>query len=96
MDWLTLMKNTNTGTYSSQWMILDLNSFEASLGSTTLQPGTFYVAEQSTQRFLYKDFSTAISDGTVTNFLNLVFDLFFLQAPILGFVQHSLLFPGPW
>jgi len=62
-DWIDLMRKTNSGSYSSQWMIFDLNKFKESLGADKLKKGTFYVAEQSSEALNYKDFSNMQPDG---------------------------------
>lgn len=43
-DWANSMTETATGTYSSQWMILDYNKFHKGQG---LDAGAFYVLEQA-------------------------------------------------
>eukprot|EP00747_Dinoflagellata_sp_TGD_P217296 gnl/TRDRNA2_/TRDRNA2_89713_c1_seq1.p1 gnl/TRDRNA2_/TRDRNA2_89713_c1~~gnl/TRDRNA2_/TRDRNA2_89713_c1_seq1.p1 ORF type:complete len:299 (-),score=53.49 gnl/TRDRNA2_/TRDRNA2_89713_c1_seq1:134-928(-) len=43
-EWVDLMTASTTGTYSSQWMVIDYKLFNP--GDSTLQPGTFWVLEQ--------------------------------------------------
>eukprot|EP00405_Crypthecodinium_cohnii_P018229 CAMPEP_0206465068 /NCGR_PEP_ID=MMETSP0324_2-20121206/27600_1 /ASSEMBLY_ACC=CAM_ASM_000836 /TAXON_ID=2866 /ORGANISM="Crypthecodinium cohnii, Strain Seligo" /LENGTH=663 /DNA_ID=CAMNT_0053937837 /DNA_START=47 /DNA_END=2036 /DNA_ORIENTATION=+ len=43
-EWVDLMTKSSTGTYSSQWMVVDYTSFKP--GSGSLEPGTLMVLEQ--------------------------------------------------
>jgi hypothetical protein len=42
-DWVNLMKKSSTGTYSSQWMVVDYNKFKP---GKPLENGTLFVIEQ--------------------------------------------------
>lgn len=42
-EWVDLMSKSSTGTYSSQWMVVDYNHFEP---GSSLKPGTLTVLEQ--------------------------------------------------
>mmetsp|Transcript_76584 Transcript_76584/g.123886 ORF Transcript_76584/g.123886 Transcript_76584/m.123886 type:complete len:115 (+) Transcript_76584:1344-1688(+) len=44
-EWVSLMKKSATGTYSSQGLAVDYNKFEA--GNPVLPKGTFFVLEQA-------------------------------------------------
>ena len=45
-EWTELMKASNSGTYSSQWMIVDYNKFKEVKQSGNEVEGLFYVLEQ--------------------------------------------------
>jgi len=44
--WIDLMRDSATGLYSSQWMVVDSNKIQKSKDSIKLNPGAFYVLDQ--------------------------------------------------
>ncbi len=52
----------NSGTYNDQWMIVDLNRFNASL--TALEPGTLWVLEQIPGYYEAKDMTKMLEKNT--------------------------------
>ena len=69
--------------------IFDLNRFNESLGQNSLNAGTFYVAEQSSEHLTYKDFSSAESKGNVTH-SSLTLLKYSGLASFLGIIQYSI------
>lgn len=57
----TLNGRMNTGTYSSQWVVIDFNKVNASRGQALLQPGTVLVGETIPGFVASKDISQLIS-----------------------------------
>jgi hypothetical protein len=53
-DWVDWMKKSATGTYNSQWMVIDYNKFKK---GQKLQDGTFWVLEQAPGVSVGKDMS---------------------------------------
>lgn len=45
----------NTGTYNSQWTLIDLQRFNQSLNQPSLQKETIYVLEQFPGKYHYED-----------------------------------------
>jgi len=59
-EWISLMKEVNTGTYNSQWVVLDYNKFEA--GSEDLPAGTLIVMEQAPGKIVDGDMTDRMVD----------------------------------
>lgn len=45
----------NTGTYNSQWTVVDLKKFEQSLNKTSIQKESILVLEQFPSEYHYED-----------------------------------------
>jgi len=45
LSWVFWLSYYNTGTYNSQWMIIDLDLITKSIGSTELLPNSFIIME---------------------------------------------------
>lgn len=45
----------NTGTYNSQWTVVDLKKFEQSLNKTSIEKETILVLEQFPSEYHYED-----------------------------------------
>lgn len=54
-DWVGYMNSSATGTYSSQWMVVDYKNFQP--GAKTIQNGTFLVLEQAPGTSEFRDMS---------------------------------------
>jgi hypothetical protein len=59
-DWVQNMLDSATGTYSSQWMILDYKKFTK---GQQLPAGTFYVFEQAPEKSHYEDMSAHVNSN---------------------------------
>jgi len=44
-DWIDWLAFVNSGTYCSEWMIIDLHKFKKSIGKDKMVPGVFIVSE---------------------------------------------------
>ena len=60
LEWLHYLKFINTGTYNSQWMILDLNKITSSIKKTHLEPNSLIVAEQIPGDVISEDMSSRL------------------------------------
>jgi len=58
-DWVELMQKSATGTYSSQWMVVDYNRFEPGM---PLSEGTFFVLEQVPGKSHAQDMSNRLQE----------------------------------
>jgi len=58
-SWVRSMSETATGTYSSQWMVVDYNKFSP---GNDLPPGTFHVLEQAPGASHYEDMSGRLQE----------------------------------
>lgn len=56
-EWVNYMKQSATGTYNSQWMVVDYNLFQP---GQQLQPGTLWVLEQAPGASHAEDMSTRL------------------------------------
>lgn len=56
-DWCESMKSDNSGTYSSQWMIIDYNKFSSIKGTNQQTQDIVYLLEQSPGKVVYHDIS---------------------------------------
>merc|ERR1719446_952006 len=71
-DWVQQMAESATGTYSSQWLVVDYNKFSP---GSDLQQGTFYVLEQAPGISHYEDMSQRLQqDGYWASFDRAFFD----------------------
>jgi hypothetical protein len=64
LSWVFWLSYYNTGTYNSQWMILDLHLIQQSLSSSTLLPNSFIIMEQmpGQTNINFADMSTHLTD----------------------------------
>ena len=56
-EWINIFKTYNSGTYSSQWMIIDYNLFNKIKGTNKQAKELLYVIEQNPQHLIYHDIS---------------------------------------
>jgi len=56
-EWCKIFAFMNSGTYSSQWMILDYNIFNKIRGTKKNASNMVYMMEQSPKRIVYHDIS---------------------------------------
>lgn len=68
-EWCKSMSSYNSGTYSSQWMIIDYNIFKQIKGTNKRAKDLVYMLEQSPHKVVYHDISNYIQN--VNKFINL-------------------------
>jgi len=56
-EWINNFKQLNSGTYSSQWMIIDYNIFKEIRGTDKTPKNLIYVAEQNPKELIHHDIS---------------------------------------
>ena len=56
-EWIDIFKKDNSGTYSSQWIIVDHNVFAKIKGTNQQQPKLLYVLEQTPNLMVSHDIS---------------------------------------
>jgi len=56
-EWINIFKTYNSGTYSSQWMIIDYNLFKKLKGTNKREKDLLYVVEQNPQHLIHHDIS---------------------------------------
>lgn len=61
-EWVDIFSKTNSGTYSSQWLVLDYKEFEKIKGSNTPPKNLFYMLEQIPNRIIKKDVTKYLWD----------------------------------
>ena len=61
LEWLEYLKFINTGTYNSQWMILDYNKIKASFNKEVLENNSLIVAEQFPGEIISLDVSSLLN-----------------------------------
>lgn len=63
--WTFWMEYINTGTYNSQWMVLDIKKAKASKGKDTLEDNTFIMFEQmpGEQNIMFQDMSVYLDQN---------------------------------
>ena len=61
-EWINNFKQYNSGTYSSQWMIVDYNIFNKIKGSQVRQDKLIYILEQTPNRIISYDISQQFYD----------------------------------
>lgn len=59
-EWVEWMQYINTGTYNTQWMVVDLN--KARKAERKLSTNTFLLAEQIPGKIIFKDLSNELSN----------------------------------
>ncbi len=59
-EWCKIFSEFNSGTYSSQWMILDYNQFKKIKGTNKSIKGLVYMLEQAPHKLVYHDISNYI------------------------------------
>lgn len=57
-EWCQTIAASNSGTYSSQWMVIDYNIFKSIKGSKKKKNGLVYMLEQTPDRVTYHDISS--------------------------------------
>ncbi len=56
-EWCKIFAFRNSGTYSSQWMILDYNVFRQLKGTNKMVPNLVYMMEQTPEKIAFHDIS---------------------------------------
>lgn len=56
-EWCKIFAFSNSGTYSSQWMILDYNVFKQIKGTNKMTPHLVYMMEQTPKKIVFHDIS---------------------------------------
>jgi len=56
-EWIDIFKSYSSGTYSSQWMLIDYNKFKNIKGTSKKDKNLFYVVEQTPKSLVYHDIS---------------------------------------
>jgi len=56
-EWIDMFKLYNSGTYSSQWMLIDYNKFKSIKGTNKTPNELLYVVEQNPKHIIYHDIS---------------------------------------
>jgi hypothetical protein len=59
-EWCQSINSNNSGTYSSQWMIIDYNIFKQMKGTDNNIKGLLYILEQTPDRVTFHDISNHI------------------------------------
>jgi hypothetical protein len=59
-EWCKTISAYNSGTYSSQWMIIDFNIFKKIKGTKNKQNKMIYMLEQTPNKITYHDISNHI------------------------------------
>jgi len=54
-EWVNIFKSYSSGTYSSQWMIIDYNKFKGMIGTNKKLSELLYVVEQNPKHLIYHD-----------------------------------------
>jgi len=57
LEWCKMFAVFNSGTYSSQWMILDFNHFKEIKGTNKSPHQMVYMMEQTPEKLVYHDIS---------------------------------------
>ena len=61
-SWVNWISYVNTGTYNSQWMIIDYHKFNNSIGKSSLETDTFFMLEQIPGKIQFADMSDKINE----------------------------------
>lgn len=55
VEWVEIFKTYNSGTYSSQWMVVDYKIFNKMKGTKNANSNLLYVVEQTPDKFIIQD-----------------------------------------
>lgn len=73
IDWVNSLKHYNSGTYSSQWMILDYKQFNKIKGTQNRAKGILYMLEQTPGNIQWHDISDYLLDHSYFGSYNRAF-----------------------
>jgi hypothetical protein len=68
-EWCKIFAFGNSGTYSSQWMILDYKIFKQMKGTNKIAPHLIYMIEQTPKKIAFHDISHYVEKVTFIYFL---------------------------
>ncbi len=57
-EWISIFKSYSSGTYCSQWMLIDYNIFKKIKGTNKKPKDLLYVVEQTPKHLIYHDISS--------------------------------------
>ena len=80
-EWINIFKTYSSGTYSSQWMLIDYNKFKSIQGSKKKVKELLYVVEQNPKHLIYHDISEHFYKVNTT-FLNIYFYRMNFSVPL--------------
>lgn len=72
-EWCQMFSKYNSGTYSSQWMILDYNVFNKIKNTKKYPDQMVYMMEQTPQKIVYHDISKHIAKVNLPFFSKILF-----------------------